>query len=74
MGSVASVNGGPRIWLEDEVKVAKVRRFEKGAGRTGKGIFHFFEVDPHNGRPGRYRAIDLEDIIAVNRGKVLGRP
>lgn len=70
---MAGLDGKREVWIEEEVKVAKVIRFEKGGGRTGKGIFHFREVDPHNGRPGRYRAVDMESIIAVNHGKVLGR-
>lgn len=72
MGTVAGLNGERRVWIEQEVKVGLVTRFEQGAGRTGKGAFHFREVDPHTSRPGRYRAIDIEDIIAINSRKVLG--
>lgn len=53
--------------MELEYHVGKVIRFEPNAGKTGKGILHFWTVDQaSHTRLGQYRAVDLEDVIAVN--------
>lgn len=38
-----------------------------------KGIIHLFEVDQRTKGCGQFRAVDVEDIIAVNRRPTLSR-
>lgn len=61
------------IWQEYELQVYKVTKFEPGKGKTGKGALHFFNVDPKGRTCGQYQAVDVEDIIEVNPGPVIGK-
>jgi hypothetical protein len=68
MGNILT-EAGTRIWMELEYQVGKVRRFDVGGGKTGKGVLHFWTTDPTNSHGhylGQYRAVDLEDVVAVN--------
>jgi hypothetical protein len=53
------------IWLEDEHQVLKVTRFDPLTGKTGKGTLFFLAVE------GGHRALDVEDIIAINAAPLL---
>lgn len=55
-----------RIWFGLEYRLHTVREMEWEAGRTGKGVLHFWEVDAHTGGVGKYRAVDIEDVISIS--------
>lgn len=63
VASVPSANG--RIWLEDEVQVAELRKWDPIGGRTDKGLLHFWAIT------GGYRCLDVEDIVTVTSGPTL---
>lgn len=45
------------LWGEECVFVKKLRRVDRGKGKTGKGLLHVFAPN--------YRCFDVEDIIGI---------
>lgn len=67
---------GQRIWSERSVHVHSVRRFDPDAGKTQKGVVHFWEMESTKEgfhRAGQHRAVDVEDIINVSDAQILSR-
>lgn len=67
MGNVLCASGR-RVWMEQEIKVRHVTRFDPTKGKTGKG--HLFFTDAETGRQ---RAVDVEDICGVYPGRTITR-
>lgn len=57
------------IWFEECVQVGRVRRLDREAGRTGKGVLYFFPIMEKE-RIGQHRAVDLEYVISITDHKV----
>lgn len=60
---------GQRIWAERVIHVHSVRRFQVGAGKTGKGILHVWQMESTKQgyhRCGQAAAVDVEDIVWVS--------
>lgn len=58
-------------WFELETKVHEVRFVQTEAGKTGKGIVHYWEASRDKAGKGwtrscgQYRAFDIEDVISI---------
>lgn len=67
MGNVPCASGR-RVWMEQEIKVFKVTRYDPDKGKTGKG--HLYITDAETGQQ---RCFDVEDICGVYPGRQLTR-